>query len=437
MKKLYLFIISSFLFLLILACGLSYFLIQPKASLEGEKEIILHLGENYDDEGIKAKILNFNITPKYKVKGVVDNNKVGTYELDYTTDISYLHNKDTVTRIIHIIDEDAPTIKLTKGDISLFVGDTYVEPGFTATDSYDGDLTNQVKVSNNINTDLAGSYTIEYKVKDSSGNEVIQKRNVTIKETTTKTTTKKITTNNTNTNKTTKKVTNKTTKKINTKSKGVAILMYHYFYDKKAGETGKNSNYMEIHDFEDQMKYLKDNNYYFPSWQEIADYVDGKINLPSKSIVVTIDDGQYTFFNLALPILNKYNIKATPFIITSKAGGKKVAKYQYPNINYQSHTHEMHQGGCKGGRGGLFRCIDHDKGVADLKKSVAIVGHNDAIAYPFGDVTDNVLKITKDAGFKVGVTIKYGKAKPGMDRYQLPRIRMYKGMSLSGFKNSI
>ncbi|MDE5630194.1 MAG: DUF5011 domain-containing protein [Bacilli bacterium] len=429
MKKLYLIIFSIILLLIISSSTLCFFLIHPKAFLEGEKEIILHLGETFIDEGIKAKILNFDIIPHYKISGSIDTTKVGTYELDYTTDIAYLYNKDTVTRIIHIIDEDAPTIKLVNGDMTIFVGDTYTEPGYIATDSYDGDLTKEVKITNNVNTNLAGIYTIEYKVVDSSGNTTIEKRNITVKEKTTTTkTTNKATSNS---------QTNKTTKKINTKSKGVAILMYHYFYDKSAGETGKNSNYMEIHDFEEQMKYLKDSNYYFPSWQEIADYVDGLINLPAKSIVVTIDDGQYTFFNLALPILNKYNIKATPFIITSKAGGKKVAKYQYPNINYQSHTHEMHQGGCKGGRGGLFRCIDHNKGVADLKKSIAIVGNGDAIAYPFGDVTDNVLSITKDAGFKVGVTIKYGKAKPGMDRYQLPRIRMYKGMSLSAFKNSI
>jgi len=433
-KKLYLIIISIVLFILIGGVSLFYFLIQPEALLEGEKEIILKIGDAYEEKGIKAKILNFEITPNYNINGHVDNAKVGTYELSYATNISYLHNKDTVTRIIHVVDEDAPTIKLNKDDIVLNLGEAYVDPGYTAIDSYDGNITDKVKVSNNINSNMPGTYIVEYKVEDSSGNTTIQKRNVTIKETPTTTkspinsTTKKITSN---------KTTKKATKKVNSKSKGVAILMYHYFYDKSAGETGKNSNYMEIHDFEQQMKYLSDNKYYFPSWQEIADYVDGKISLPVKSIVVTIDDGQYTFFNLALPILNKYNIKATPFIITSKAGGKKVAKYQYPNINYQSHTHEMHQGGCKGGRGGLFRCVDHKKGVADLKKSIEIVGHNDAIAYPFGDVTDNVISITKDAGFKVGVTIKYGKAKPGMDRYQLPRIRMYKGISLSGFINSI
>lgn len=427
MKKIKLIITISILTIILGISSLSYFLIKPQILLDGEKEIVLKVGETYQEDGAQTRIFDKEISKKYTKKGSIDTNTIGEYTIEYTTDIPYLFNKDSVKRTIHVIDSEAPSIKLKESDITMYLGDEYREPGFNAIDSYDGNLTDKVEITNNINEKLPGTYTIDYKVTDSSGNTTIEKRKVTIKERETTTTKKTVNTN----------ITKKTTNKVNTKAKGVAILMYHYFYDKDAGESGKNSNYMEIHAFEEQMKYLHDNNYYFPSWQEIADYVDGKITLPAKSIVVTIDDGQYTFFNLALPILNKYNITATPFIITNKAGGKKVAKYQYPNINYQSHTHAMHTGGCSGGRGGLFRCIDHDKGVADLKKSIEIVGHNDAIAYPFGDVTDNVLSITKDAGFKVGVTIKYGKAKPGMDRYQLPRIRMYKGMSLSAFKNSI
>lgn len=417
MKK-YIIIISSFICVLIISIlFLMYFFIKPHIMLIGDELITLNVGDTYIDEGAKTLIGNKIVKNSYLTQGSVNPNFVGKYTLEYTTNIPYLFNKTSITRTIEVIDSDSPIITLKEGITTLYVGDTFTEPGYLASDAYDGNLTDKVTVSNNLDTTKSGTYNIEYKVSDSSGNETVVTRTITVKEKETTTT--------------------KTTNNTSSTSKGVAILMYHYFYDKEAGETGANSNYMEIHAFEEQMKYLSDNNYYFPTWQEIADYVDGKITLPSKSIVVTIDDGQYTFFNLAIPILNKYNITATAFIITSKAGGKKVAKYQYPNIIYQSHTHAMHTGGCTGGRGGLFRCIDHDEGVADLKQSIEIVGNSEAIAYPFGDVTDNVLSITKDAGFIVGVTIKSGKAKPGMDRYQLPRVRMYKGMTLASFKASI
>ena len=97
----------------------------------------------------------------------------------------------------------------------------------------------------------------------------------------------------------------------------------------------------------------------------------------------------------------------------------------------------MHRGGCTGGHGGLFRCISHDKGVDDLKQSVEAIGNKDVLAYPYGDVTANVLSITKEVGFKIGVTTKYGRAKKGMDKLQLPRVRVSKSTKIAGFKASL
>ena len=59
MKKLYLIIISIVLFILIGGVSLFYFLIQPEALLEGEKEIILKIGDAYEEKGIKATCFIF------------------------------------------------------------------------------------------------------------------------------------------------------------------------------------------------------------------------------------------------------------------------------------------------------------------------------------------------------------------------------------------
>ena len=151
-----------------------------------------------------------------------------------------------------------------------------------------------------------------------------------------------------------------------------------------------------------------------------------------------MDDGHASIYKYAIPLLEKYKVKATAFIITSKSGASKIKKYKdHEYIEFQSHTHNMHQGGCSGGHGGLFRCINYDKGLADLQSSIDYLGTNDAIAYPYGDVTKNVLKITEAANFKIGVTTKWGYAKKGADPLQLPRIRMYKSMALSTFKSNV
>lgn len=220
--------------------------------------------------------------------------------------------------------------------------------------------------------------------------------------------------------------------------KSISVLMYHYFYDASKGETGENSNWLEISKFEEQLKYLQKNDYYYPTWQEVADFVDGKIDLPEKSVVLTMDDGQKSLYNLAIPLLDKYNIPATAFIITKKFDTKNLEKYKNSTIDFQSHTNNMHRAGGTVGRGGIFTALSLEESVADLKESInKLNGNSDSLAYPFGDYTEGTKKAVKNAGFKVAFTTEYSQIKPGMDKYSLPRVRIYKDITLEGFKASI
>lgn len=439
MKKILIILLTIITLILIGGASTIYYITQkvsPTLTLNGKSTITLNVGETYKDEGATSTFLNKNVSNKINVNNTVDINKTGTYKITYKIKLKYIKNTKEITRTINVIDADKPIITLTDEDITINQGSKYNEPGFTATDSYDGDLTDDVIVVNTIDTKTPGEYQVNYKVKDSAGNEFTTYRKVIVKKTTTTTTTTKKKT-------TTTKDPNKQgdTSKVTTKKgsgEGIPILMYHYFYDESAGETGENSNWMEVSDFEAQLKYLSENNYYYPTWQEIRDFVDGKITLPSKSVVITMDDGHNSIYTYAIPLLEKYKVKATAFIITSKKRASKIKKYtNHEFIEFQSHTHNMHQGGCSGGHGGLFRCISYDKGLEDLKTSIEYLGTNEAIAYPYGDVTANVLKITKAANFKVGVTTEWGYAKKGADPYQLPRVRMYQGISLSTFKKNV
>lgn len=93
---------------------------------------------------------------------------------------------------------------------------------------------------------------------------------------------------------------------------GLPVLMYHFFYD-KSKDSGKDGNWIEISNFEEQMKYLAENDFYFPTWEQVENYIDGKQELPEKSIVITVDDGDPSFFELAVPIIQKYKIPTTSF----------------------------------------------------------------------------------------------------------------------------
>ncbi len=210
---------------------------------------------------------------------------------------------------------------------------------------------------------------------------------------------------------------------------GIPILMYHYFY--KSNRIN-NNNYMNIKNFDIQMKYLIDNNYYFPTWNELEAYIEGKIVLPSKSIIITIDDAHSSLFSLVYPVLLKYQIPITSFIITSY---KNPNKYNIDDriINFQSHSHNMHRGGCNRGHGGIMQCIKYKVGYNDLIKSIDIIGRSDVFSYPFGDYNSYTIKLVKDAGFKMAVTTRYGKVKVGANKYALPRVRMQGYYNLNDF----
>jgi hypothetical protein len=76
---------------------------------------------------------------------------------------------------------DKPKITLNGDrDITLKIGSVIKEPGYSASDPQDGDLTDKVSVDSNINFYKAGQYYVNYSVKDSDGNSAFASRVVTV-----------------------------------------------------------------------------------------------------------------------------------------------------------------------------------------------------------------------------------------------------------------
>ena len=100
-------------------------------------------------------------------------------------------------------DTEKPVITLKgKAEMTLKLNEKYEEPGATATDKQDGDLTNQIKIEGKVDVTKEGTYTITYTVEDKAKNKATATRKVTIiKEDSNKNTDKNTNTNaNTNTN---------------------------------------------------------------------------------------------------------------------------------------------------------------------------------------------------------------------------------------------
>jgi peptidoglycan/xylan/chitin deacetylase (PgdA/CDA1 family) len=209
---------------------------------------------------------------------------------------------------------------------------------------------------------------------------------------------------------------------------GLPVLMYHFFYD-KSKDSGKDGNWIEISNFEEQMKYLSENNFYFPTWEQVENYIDGNQELPEKSIVITVDDGDPSFFELAVPIIQKYKIPVTSFVITYWYGDRANDKQKY--VDYESHSYDMHKAG-KNGKG-VMLSWDYDKIKDDVLLSSEVLGGANIFCYPFGQYNDLDMKVLKENGYKLAFTTKAGRVKKSSSKYELPRVRISGNTSLSEF----
>lgn len=213
---------------------------------------------------------------------------------------------------------------------------------------------------------------------------------------------------------------------------GLPVLMYHFFYD-KAKDSGKDGNWIEISNFEEQMKYLSENDFYFPTWEQVENYIDGNQELPEKSIVITADDGDPSFFELAVPVIQKYKIPVTSFVITYWYGDRAKDKQQY--VDYESHSYDMHKAG-KNGKG-VMLSWDYDKIKDDVLLSSEVLGGANIFCYPFGQYNDLDMKVLKENGYKLAFTTKAGRVKKSSSKYELPRVRISGNTSLSEFIKKI
>ncbi len=188
-----------FLILIILIVGLLiFFLLKPKEKevkeeiavsdkyelvLFGASEIEIKQGEEYQEPGYYALLNNKFVTEEVKVNNRVNVNKEGVYLIIYKIQniskgrvVRVLKNDESIT-VVPDKDNDKDnstgdnktpnsneTLKFyLLGDslVNLYVGDYFKEPGVKA---YYGnsDISNRVKITNNINTSIPGEYYVNY-----------------------------------------------------------------------------------------------------------------------------------------------------------------------------------------------------------------------------------------------------------------------------------
>ncbi|WP_065429045.1 MULTISPECIES: immune inhibitor A domain-containing protein [unclassified Bacillus (in: firmicutes)] len=158
----------------------------PVITLEGDNPFVIQAGTEYVEPGFAANDnVDGDVTSSVEVTGLesLDVTKPGEYVLTYTVSDT-AGNSGEVQRKIHVVDEEKPYISLTEGNVEIEVGDEYTEPGYTAIDNVDGDVTDKVEVAGDVDTSTPGEYTLTYTVTDSSDNSYSVTRIVKVIDTT-------------------------------------------------------------------------------------------------------------------------------------------------------------------------------------------------------------------------------------------------------------
>ena len=97
-------------------------------------------------------------------------------------------------------------------------------------------------------------------------------------------------------------------------TRAVPVLNYHQINDRD-----ENSLTVHTDEFDEQMKYLSDNGYHAITPEEMMDAWENGTPLPEKPVILTFDDGYVDNYKNAYPILEKYNLKGTIFLISDFA----------------------------------------------------------------------------------------------------------------------
>jgi len=177
--------------------------------------------------------------------------------------------------------------------------------------------------------------------------------------------------------------------------------------------------------FESQIKELVKNGCYFTEPSEIDLFFHNKKDLPEKSIMITFDDGYRGVLQYALPVLKKYNIKATLFLITGYLGNTSFLNWDHVDelidsglFTLGSHTHNLHyyekfisfpvntpallRFKLKGETKSLYS----KRIIEDLEKSKKLIETRYkkeviCFAYPFGAYNEEAIILVKQCGFKL------------------------------------
>lgn len=222
----------------------------------------------------------------------------------------------------------------------------------------------------------------------------------------------------------------------------VPVLSYHNF-----SITGGNKATVTKQAFEEQMSLLKERGFRVITIDQLFDFFDFNRPIPKKSVVITIDDGWRSAYDIALPVLKKFGYPATLFVYTDLiVGSEKTLSWDLlkemlqQGIDIQCHS-KTHRNLTLMEKKESFKEYVESIG-RELSECAQIVKkrlNKDVtyFAYPYGDTNLLVIHLLKKQGYRGAFTVKRGSNPFFLNPYQIQRSMVYGDFSLDQFEKNL
>lgn len=209
------------------------------------------------------------------------------------------------------------------------------------------------------------------------------------------------------------------------------IIMYHSILK----DTNRSNKYtITPSTLESDLEYIYNHGYTTITMSDLISYVYNDTPLPKNPIIITFDDGYYNNLGYAVPLLEKYNMKAVVSIVgkytdTYTTSDEANLNYSYLRwkdvkqlmdsgvIEFQNHTYNLHSN--TSGRIGCskksFESLETYEQLLsnDIQKLQQEFEQNvgytpTTFTYPFGSISKASFPIIKKLGFKASLSCASG-----------------------------
>lgn len=195
------------------------------------------------------------------------------------------------------------------------------------------------------------------------------------------------------------------------RSSKLAIVCYHQFTTNRL-ERGEMRIFMD--DFRKQMQALKDLRIPVVSMSDFLAWRRGEKAIPRFSVVITIDDGYVSTYDLAMPVLKEYSYPFTIYLYTKflASGGKTMKVEQVKELLASGGELGSHSVSHKDLRAkGRLNAENYEawlqEEIADSRRILREKIGVDPVtfAFPFGAFNERCIEIGKAAGYQAMFTV--------------------------------